>query len=90
MDRVVAWRELCAQIEPVYPRPADGRRSACSGCSGCNFLQHWFNFSDPAVEEALYDSSVSAGGRGGTGDLLMMRKRLLRLEEGARAIEENR
>jgi len=22
------------------------------------FLQHWFNLSDPAVEEALYDSAV--------------------------------
>jgi IS5 family transposase len=22
------------------------------------FLQHWFNLSDPAVEEALYDSLV--------------------------------
>jgi IS5 family transposase len=29
MDRVVPWRELCALIEPYYPKPAAaGRRLA--------------------------------------------------------------
>src|SRR5438477_6975953 len=32
------------------------RRSGSSGCSASIFLQQWFNLSDPAVEEALYDS----------------------------------
>ena len=31
-------------------------RSACNGMLRIHFLQHWFNLSDPAVEEALYDS----------------------------------
>src|SRR5262244_2033088 len=57
MDRVVPWRALCARIEPVYPKPGNGRppigveRMLRMYC-----LQHWFNLSDPAVEEALYDS----------------------------------
>ena len=25
MDQVVPWRELCALIEPVYPKPGNGR-----------------------------------------------------------------
>ncbi len=25
MDRVVPWRDLCARIDPVYPKPGDGR-----------------------------------------------------------------
>jgi hypothetical protein len=32
------------------------RQSASSGCCEIYFLQQWFNLSDPAVEEALYDS----------------------------------
>jgi len=55
MDRVVPWRELCARIEPVYPKPGKGRPPV--GLERMlYFLQHWFNLSDPAVEEALYDS----------------------------------
>ena len=25
MDRVVPWKQLCARIEPVYPKPGKGR-----------------------------------------------------------------
>jgi IS5 family transposase len=25
MDRAVPWKELCAVIEPVYPKPGNGR-----------------------------------------------------------------
>jgi IS5 family transposase len=25
MDQVVPWRELCALIDPVYPKPGNGR-----------------------------------------------------------------
>jgi IS5 family transposase len=37
------------------------RRSGWSGCCGSIFLQPWFNLSDPAVEEALYDSRAMRG-----------------------------
>jgi transposase, IS5 family len=57
MDRVVPWRELCARIEPVYPKAGDGRPPiGVERMLRMYFLQHWFNLSDPAVEEALYDS----------------------------------
>jgi IS5 family transposase len=59
MDRVVPWRELCARIEPVYPKPGHGRPPiGVERMLRMYFLQHWFNLSDPAVEEALYDSPV--------------------------------
>src|ERR1043165_10246882 len=59
MDRVVPWRELCARIEPVYPKPGNGRPPiGLERMLRMYFLQHWFNLSDPAVEEALYNSQV--------------------------------
>lgn len=57
MERVVPWSELCALIEPVYPKAGDGRPPIdLELMLRVYFLQHWFNLSDPAVEEALYDS----------------------------------
>ena len=57
MDCVVPWRELCARIERVYPKPGNGRPPVgVERMLRMYFLQHWFNLSDPAVEEALYDS----------------------------------
>jgi IS5 family transposase len=57
MARVVPWRELCALIEPVYPKPGNGRPPiGLERMLRIYFLQQWFNLSDPAVEEALYDS----------------------------------
>jgi len=58
MDRVVPWTDLCALIEPFYPRPAGaGRRPVgLDRMLRIHFLQHWFNLSDPSAEEALYDS----------------------------------
>jgi transposase, IS5 family len=57
MDRVVPWRALCARIEPVYPKAGSGRPPVgVERMLRMYFLQHWFNLSDPAVEEALYDS----------------------------------
>lgn len=58
MEQVVPWQELCALIEPVYPRN-DGAGRPVVGLERMlrvYFVQHWFNLSDPAVEEALYDS----------------------------------
>jgi IS5 family transposase len=43
MERVVPWAELCALVEPVYPKGEGGRPTIR------------FNLGDPAVEEALYD-----------------------------------
>jgi IS5 family transposase len=57
MERVVPWGELCALIEPVYPKPGNGRPPVgLERMLRIYFLAHWFNLSDPAVEEALYES----------------------------------
>ncbi len=57
MDRVVPWKQLCALIEPVYPKAGNGRPPiGLERMLRIYFLQNWFNLSDPAVEEALYDS----------------------------------
>lgn len=62
MDRVVPWPSLCALIEPVYPKPGNGRPPiAIERMLRIYFLQQWFNLSDPAVEEALYDSLAMRG-----------------------------
>jgi transposase, IS5 family len=59
MEQVVPWRELTALIEPVYPKAGNGRRPVgLERMLRIYFLQQWFNLSDPAVEEALYDSPV--------------------------------
>ncbi len=61
MDRVVPWSELCALIEPHYPKgsPEGGRPPiALERMLRIYFLQQWFNLSDPAVEDALYDSTA--------------------------------
>src|SRR6516165_1635253 len=59
MEQVVPWRELSALIEPHYPKPGNGRPPVgVERMLRIYFLQQWFNLSDPAVEEALYDSAV--------------------------------
>ena len=59
MEQVVPWRELCALVEPYYPKPGNGRPPVgVERMLRIYFLQQWFNLSDPAVEEALYDSVV--------------------------------
>jgi IS5 family transposase len=58
MNRVVPWRDLCALIEPVYPKPGNGRPpKPLAQILRIYFLQQWFDLSDPGVEEALYDSA---------------------------------
>jgi IS5 family transposase len=62
MDKVVPWAALCALIEPFYPKPrADGGGRPTVGLERMlriHFLQQWYALSDPAVEEALYDSAA--------------------------------
>jgi IS5 family transposase len=53
--------ELCALIEPFYPKPGNGRPPVgVERMLRIYLLQHWFNLSDPAVEYALYDSQAMA------------------------------
>ena len=58
MEQVVPWRELCALVEPYYPKPGNRRPPVgVERMLRIYFLQQWFNLSDPAVEESLYDSA---------------------------------
>jgi IS5 family transposase len=57
MEQVVPWAELLALVEPHYPKAGNGRQPAgLSIMLRTYFLQQWFGFSDPGMEEAFYDS----------------------------------
>jgi IS5 family transposase len=61
MNLVVPWGELVALVEPYAPAPgAKGGRPpfAVQTMLRIHFLQQWFNLSDPAMEEALYDTPM--------------------------------
>src|SRR5438034_3625411 len=75
MEQVVPWRELCALVEPFYPKPGNGRPPIeVERMLRIYFLQQWFNLSEP-------------GGGGGAlrfvGDAPLCRYRS-RLRAGAR------
>jgi IS5 family transposase len=60
MQVIVPWAELTAVVEPFYPKisEAGGRPPLpLERMLRVYFLQLWFNLSDPAVEEALYEST---------------------------------
>jgi len=62
MEVVVPWSELEALIAPFYPKAGKGRQPVgLSVMLRIYFLQHWFNLSDPAAEDALYESPVLRG-----------------------------
>lgn len=57
MDAIVPWPELCDVIRPHYAKGVGGRPPiGLERMLRIHFIQHWFNLSDPAAEEALYDS----------------------------------
>jgi IS5 family transposase len=61
MNLVVPWAELVSLIAPHTPAPgAKGGRPpfAVETMLRIHFLQQWFNLSDPAMEEALYDTPM--------------------------------
>jgi IS5 family transposase len=61
MNLVVPWAELVSLIAPHAPAPgAKGGRPpfAVQTMLRIHFLQQWFNLSDPAMEEALYDTPM--------------------------------
>lgn len=59
MNQIVPWQRLCDVLEPHYPKAGNGRPPiALERMLRIFFLQQWFTLSDPAVEEAMYDSSA--------------------------------
>ena len=56
MEKVVPWSALEALIEPHYPKAGGGRRPyPLAAMLRTHLMQNWFGFSDPAMEEALYE-----------------------------------
>lgn len=56
MEKVVPWSRLEALIEPFYPKKGNGRPPMALGTMlRIHFLQQWFGYSDPAMEEALHE-----------------------------------
>ena len=59
MEGLMSWAEFCALIEPHYPKAGNGRppvgleRMLRMYC-----IANWFNLSDVACEDALYDVPV--------------------------------
>jgi IS5 family transposase len=59
MERLMPWSAFCALIEPHYPKAGNGRppvgleRMLRMYC-----IANWFNLSDEACEDALYDVPV--------------------------------
>ncbi|EIK93335.1 ISPsy2, transposase [Pseudomonas sp. M47T1] len=59
MDRVVPWKGLIALIEPHYPKGEGGRPAyPLMSMLRVHLMQNWFGYSDPAMEEALYETTI--------------------------------
>jgi IS5 family transposase len=59
MEAVIPWATLVALIVPHYPVAGRGRRPLpLETMLRIYFLQQWFDLSDPAAEDALYDSEA--------------------------------
>src|SRR4051812_30460367 len=57
MNAVIPWTELLQLIAPVYPTGQGGRRAVpLPTMLRIYFLQQWYDLSDPAAEDVLYDS----------------------------------
>jgi IS5 family transposase len=60
MDQVVPWGQLLALIERHYPVTGGPGRQPypLATMLRVHLLQQWYALSDPAMEEALYDTAV--------------------------------
>ena len=59
MDQVVPWADLIALIAPYYPEGKNGRPPfALMTMLRTHFMQQWFTLSDPAMEEAFFDTPL--------------------------------
>ncbi|MCR8721557.1 IS5 family transposase, partial [Pseudomonas syringae] len=59
MDQVVPWKGLINLIEPYYPKGEGGRPAyPLMAVLRIHLMQNWFGYSDPAMEEALYETTI--------------------------------
>ena len=56
MERILPWQDMSAVIEPFYPKAGNGRRPyPLETMLRIHCMQHWYNLSDGAMEDALYE-----------------------------------
>lgn len=56
---MVPWKGLIALIEPHYPKGEGGRPAyPLVAMLRVHLMQNWFGYSDPAMEEALYETTI--------------------------------
>jgi IS5 family transposase len=59
MERVVPWTALVELIAPYYPEGKTGRPPfSLMTMLRIHFMQQWFTLSDPAMEEAFFDTPL--------------------------------
>lgn len=60
MDAVIPWKRLRKLVAPHYPKLGEVGRQPypLDAMLRLYFLQQWFELSDPAAEDALYDSEA--------------------------------
>ena len=59
MEQVVPWVDLVALIAPYYPEGLTGRPPfSLQTMLRIHFMQQWFTLSDPAMEEAFFDTPM--------------------------------
>jgi IS5 family transposase len=56
MDKVIPWKLLTKPIKKHYPKDGNGRRPyPLETMLRIYFMQQWYQLSDPAMEDSLYD-----------------------------------
>ena len=60
MERVVPWKKIIAAIEPYYHRSGHRGRQPypLQVMLRIHLVQNWYNYSDPYMEEALYENNA--------------------------------
>ena len=59
MEHVVPWASLVELIAPFYPEGRTGRPPfSLATMLRIHFMQQWFSLSDPAMEEAFFDTPL--------------------------------
>jgi len=59
METLMPWAELCALIEPHYPKAGNGRPPiGLERMLRMYWVANWFNLADEACEDAMYDIPV--------------------------------
>ena len=59
MEQVVPWAALVELIAPYYPEGRTGRPPfSLTTMLRIHFMQQWFTLSDPAMEEAFFDTPL--------------------------------